>query len=169
MLILLLPYLAGLVYRQLLPLPGGDLPVLMPLLGIWAIQGSHAGLASLGTFWGYVVSPVHLCQLLTVEYFKVPLGAVLPPYGLDRRRGLRPYPLFFLTLLSQRIQGALIFPGSCFPFTGEMNRPAGGCLKAKTLMLGINANYRNIYTNKRPDDVFSSTFKEGNMIWRAIS
>ncbi|NLZ32320.1 MAG: DUF401 family protein, partial [Firmicutes bacterium] len=35
-------------------------------------------LAYLGAFWGYVASPVHLCQLLTVEYFKVPLGAVLP-------------------------------------------------------------------------------------------
>ena len=78
LLILLFPYLAGLVTGSCYASLGLTLPVLMPLLGVTGNSTAMLALAYQGAFWGYVVSPVHLCQLLTVEYFKVTLGAVLP-------------------------------------------------------------------------------------------
>jgi len=78
LLILLFPYLAGLVTGSCYASLVLTLPVLVPLLGITGNSTAMLVLAYQGAFWGYVASPVHLCQLLTVEYFKVPLTAVLP-------------------------------------------------------------------------------------------
>ena len=78
MLIILLPYLGGIITGSCYASLGLTLPVLVPLLGMVGRPEAMLALAYLGAFWGYVASPVHLCQLLTVEYFKVPLGAVLP-------------------------------------------------------------------------------------------
>jgi len=78
LLILLFPYLAGLVTGSCYASLGLTLPVLVPLLGITGNSTAMLVLAYQGAFWGYVVSPVHLCQLLTAEYFKVPLTAILP-------------------------------------------------------------------------------------------
>ncbi len=78
LLILLFPYLGGMVTGNCYASLGLTLPVLIPLLGVTGNQTAMLALAYQSAFWGYVVSPVHLCQLLTVEYFKVPLTAVLP-------------------------------------------------------------------------------------------
>lgn len=81
LLILLFPYLAGMFTGNCYASLGLTLPVLIPLLGATGNPTAMLALAYQSAFWGYVVSPVHLCQLLTVEYFKVPLTAVLPHFA----------------------------------------------------------------------------------------
>jgi len=74
---LVIPYLAGLATGNQTPALGLSLPLLIPLVPGGAEGWPLLSLAYLSSLMGYVVSPVHLCPILTVEYFKVPLHVVL--------------------------------------------------------------------------------------------
>lgn len=78
LLMLLIPCLAGVLTGNCYAALALALPVLIPLLGTAGNPNAMLALAYQGAFWGYIVSPVHLCLLLTVEYFKVSLAAVIP-------------------------------------------------------------------------------------------
>jgi integral membrane protein (TIGR00529 family) len=78
LLILIFPYLAGIFTGNCYASLALTLPVLSPLLGVTGNSIAMLALAYQGSVWGYITSPVHLCQLLTIEYYKVPLTAVMP-------------------------------------------------------------------------------------------
>lgn len=78
LLMFFIPCLAGVLTGNCYAALALALPVLVPLLGAAGSPNAMLALAYQGAFWGYIVSPVHLCLLLTVEYFKVSLASVMP-------------------------------------------------------------------------------------------
>jgi len=73
----LVPMLVGLLTGITQAFVGVSFPVVMPLI---VAAGSHASaaaaLAYAGGFLGVLLSPVHLCLVLTYQYFKARLGGV---------------------------------------------------------------------------------------------
>jgi len=74
---LVIPYLTGIFIGHHIAAVALSLPLLMPLLPGGAEAWPFLGLIYLSSLMGYIISPLHLCPILTVEYFKVPLHVVL--------------------------------------------------------------------------------------------
>lgn len=77
--IVLLPFLAGLVSGITVAFIGSSFPILISLLqaGDSPVPLAAIILAFSAGFLGVMLSPVHLCLVLTAEYFRVGVGAVL--------------------------------------------------------------------------------------------
>ncbi len=74
---LIIPYLSGLATGNQIAALGISLPLLIPLIPAGMAGWPYLSLAYLASLMGYLVSPVHLCPVLTVEYFAVPLHKVI--------------------------------------------------------------------------------------------
>jgi len=73
-----LPFLVGLLTGVTQAYVGITFPLLAPLAAASGGELAHFSLAYMAGFLGVLLSPTHLCLLLTAEYFSVPLGAVYP-------------------------------------------------------------------------------------------
>lgn len=74
-----LPFLVGLVTGITIAVVGSAFPILIPLIQIIDPQGSlpaYMMLAMISGFTGVLLSPVHLCLILSNEYFGTTLGRV---------------------------------------------------------------------------------------------
>jgi hypothetical protein len=83
-----IPFIAGLMTGLTIAYVGITFPLLMPLMGGDAPSLGLVSLAFAGGFAGVMLSPVHLCLLLTRDYFEADLGRVY-------RRMLVPQVLVF--------------------------------------------------------------------------
>lgn len=70
------PFFTALVIGHHIGALGLSLPLLLPLLAAGAPGEVLMSLVFLSSLMGYVVSPLHLCQIVTVDYFNIPLTAV---------------------------------------------------------------------------------------------
>lgn len=89
--VLLLPMLAGFSLGNGVAAIGITFPLLMEVLPVGPERLGYIMLMSVGVFSGYFASPIHLCQLLTNEYFKVQLMDVYKEYA---------FPLLALIIFS---------------------------------------------------------------------
>lgn len=85
-----LPWLAGFLSANNTSAIGITLPILMPALALVANPIALLMLLYASSFIGYLVSPLHLCQVLTVEYFSVKIHSLY-------RRYLIPMPATLVT------------------------------------------------------------------------
>lgn len=76
-LLVVLPYLTGIMTGNNAASLGITLPILMPFLGIGTSLMGQLGIIFVSSYAGYLGSPVHLCTYLTCEYFESPLGQVV--------------------------------------------------------------------------------------------
>jgi integral membrane protein (TIGR00529 family) len=74
-----LPFLIGFVSASQTASIGITFPLLLPLVAPEA-GPAVAVLVFTSSFLAYLISPLHLCQVLTVEYFKVRLSSVYREY-----------------------------------------------------------------------------------------
>ena len=74
---LIIPYLSGVVTGNQIAALGVSLPLLLPLLPGGEAEWPMLSLAYLSSLMGYMVSPLHLCPVLTADFFKVHLHVVL--------------------------------------------------------------------------------------------
>ncbi len=72
LLVVVLPFLVSLILGQGSSAMGVALPLILPLTVSLGATGPTV-VAFLAAFVAYMISPVHLCQLLTMQYFKVKL------------------------------------------------------------------------------------------------
>ncbi|MBE9513569.1 MAG: DUF401 family protein, partial [Chloroflexi bacterium] len=82
--LVVLPLLIGFATGLSLPFVGISFPLLLPFMTSGSEVSSYAILLAYASgAVGYLLSPLHLCLILTTEYFKAPLGMVyrylLPP------------------------------------------------------------------------------------------
>ncbi len=82
LIVVVLPLIIGLTSGSNTSAIGVTLPLLLPIMQ----QSEHmmvlmAGVYS-ASFLGYYMSPLHLCQVLTLEYFKVKIGDLYKVYRL---------------------------------------------------------------------------------------
>lgn len=84
-----LPFLVGMVAGINVAFVGSTFPLLLGLLDTLGMQGQvipYLILATYAGFTGVMVSPIHICFVLTCEYFGCDLGRtwrkLLPPCGL---------------------------------------------------------------------------------------
>ncbi len=75
--VILLPFLSGLATGNCLAALGISFPVLYPMLDPAGSIYIMMAIIYLSSLWGYISSPVHLCLVLTVEYFEVSLTTVI--------------------------------------------------------------------------------------------
>ena len=87
----LVPMLVGLLTGITQAFVGVTFPVVMPFILASRSPGSAAALAYAGGFLGVLLSPVHLCLVLTYQYFKARLGRVYY---------LMIFPSLFVTLVA---------------------------------------------------------------------
>ncbi len=85
-LIILIPFFAGLTMGVSLGFAGSALPVVVALLGVSPSFGTLMGsllLAYASGFMGTMLSPLHVCMIVTCEYYKTGLTqsfrAIIPP------------------------------------------------------------------------------------------
>ncbi|MGI6344548.1 MAG: DUF401 family protein [Bacillota bacterium] len=102
MIVILLPALVGLVSASATSSIGITLPLLLPALQ----QSGHLTLfcaaAYAAAYLGYYASPLHLCQVLTLEFFDVKLDRLYRAYAL-------PVPAMWLTLIGIVVVGRWIW------------------------------------------------------------
>lgn len=65
-----IPFFVGFVTGVTPAFVGISLPVLLPIIGTSSPDLTYVMLAYAGGFSGYLLSPVHLCLVVTVQYFK---------------------------------------------------------------------------------------------------
>jgi integral membrane protein (TIGR00529 family) len=88
----LVPMLVGLLTGITQAFVGVSFPVVMPfIVGAGSHASAAAALAYAGGFLGVLLSPVHLCLVLTYQYFKARLGGVYY---------LMIFPCLFVTLVA---------------------------------------------------------------------
>lgn len=87
-----LPCLTGFLSASTSSAIGITLPFLAPALALVANPLPLIMLLYASSFMGYLASPLHLCQVLTLEYFNVPIIDLYREYVL-------PLPLTFLTII----------------------------------------------------------------------
>ncbi|MFP4456573.1 MAG: DUF401 family protein [Clostridia bacterium] len=75
-----LPLVTGLLSASTTSAIGVTLPILLPALSVSANPVPLIMLAYSSSFLGYLVSPLHLCQILTLEYFKVKISDLYREY-----------------------------------------------------------------------------------------
>ncbi len=94
-------FIIGSLFGHLPGAIGVGFPVLLPLLPV--INVRTVGLLFLFLFLGYYTSPIHLCIILTVEYFKIDLKSFY-------RRMFKPFSLLLASIvLWLLISGAFFF------------------------------------------------------------
>lgn len=98
LIIIILPLAVGTVSASATSAVGITLPMLLPALN----DSGHLLLFSAGiyasAFLGYFVSPLHLCQVLTLEFFRVKINQLYRVYAL-------PLTAMWLTLIALVIIG----------------------------------------------------------------
>jgi hypothetical protein len=77
-----LPLLTGMLSASTTSAIGVTLPILLPALSVTANPVPLIMLAYSSSFLGYLVSPLHLCQILTLEYFKIKITDLYREYLL---------------------------------------------------------------------------------------
>jgi len=77
-----LPLITGLLSASTTSAIGVTLPILLPALSVSANPVPLIMLAYSSSFLGYLVSPLHLCQILTLEYFKVRVSDLYKEYAI---------------------------------------------------------------------------------------
>ena len=77
-----LPWLTGFLSASTTSAIGITLPILMPALALSDKPIPLIMLLYSSAFLGYLVSPLHLCQVLTLEYFKVKISDLYKEYKL---------------------------------------------------------------------------------------
>ncbi len=77
-----LPLVTGLLSASTTSAIGVTLPILLPALSVSANPIPLIMLAYSSSFLGYLVSPLHLCQILTLEYFKVKISDLYKEYAI---------------------------------------------------------------------------------------
>jgi hypothetical protein len=75
-----LPLVTGLLSASTTSAIGVTLPILLPALSVSANPVPLIMLAYTSSFLGYLVSPLHLCQILTLEYFKIKISDLYKEY-----------------------------------------------------------------------------------------
>lgn len=81
LILVVLPYVTGLMIGNNAASLGVALPVLLPLLGASPAMGP-LGLIFVSSYVGYLGSPIHLCTFLTNEFFGSNLGGVIIKFNL---------------------------------------------------------------------------------------
>lgn len=76
LILILIPFIAGLMTGLTVAYVGITFPLLMPLLGGDAPSPGLVALAFGSGFAGVMLSPVHLCYVLTCDYFQVDIARV---------------------------------------------------------------------------------------------
>ncbi len=80
--ICLLPFISGIVTGIAVGYVGASMPLVVPLLSGMGLSGmeylAHGGLAFVCGFFGMMLSPLHLCFLLSRDYFKCTLASCYP-------------------------------------------------------------------------------------------
>ena len=77
-LVITIPFLVGLITGSELGCIGVTFPIFIPLLP--EVTVPMVSLLYVGAFLGYVISPLHLCVVLTAEYFHARLGPIIKMY-----------------------------------------------------------------------------------------
>ncbi len=75
-----LPWLTGFLSASATSAIGITLPLLLPALALSSNPLPYVMLMYSSAFMGYLVSPLHLCQVLTLEYFKVKISELYREY-----------------------------------------------------------------------------------------
>ena len=98
LLVALIPFVAGLVTGLTVGYVGITFPLLLPLMGAGTPSPGLASLAFAAGFTGVMLSPVHLCYVLTCEYFHADVARVyrrlLLPSALVLAAAVLPLILF---------------------------------------------------------------------------
>jgi integral membrane protein (TIGR00529 family) len=76
LLLFLIPFIAGIMTGLTVGYVGITFPLLLPLMGTSAPSPALVALAFGSGFAGVMLSPVHLCYVLTCEYFKADIAKV---------------------------------------------------------------------------------------------
>lgn len=74
--LILIPFLAGVMTGLTVGYVGITFPLLLPLMGAAVPSPGLVALAFASGFAGVMLSPVHLCYVLTCEYFQVDIATV---------------------------------------------------------------------------------------------
>jgi len=74
--LILIPFVAGVMTGLTVGYVGITFPLLLPLMGVAAPSPGLVALAFASGFAGVMLSPVHLCYVLTCEYFQVDIAKV---------------------------------------------------------------------------------------------
>ena len=74
--LILIPFVAGVMTGLTVGYVGITFPLLLPLMGSAAPSPGLVALAFASGFAGVMLSPVHLCYILTCEYFQVDIARV---------------------------------------------------------------------------------------------
>ncbi|MFP3872453.1 MAG: DUF401 family protein [Candidatus Natronoplasma sp.] len=101
-LVLTASYIIGMLFGHLPGAVGVGFPVLLPLLPVVNLQ--TVGMVFLFIFLGYFSSPIHLCIILTIEYF-----------GIDLKSFYRRMIVSFIVLVSAVVVWMLV-SGTFFIF-----------------------------------------------------
>ena len=76
LLLFLIPFIAGLMTGLTVGYVGITFPLLLPLMGVSTPSPALVALAFGSGFAGVMLSPVHLCYVLTCEYFHADIAKV---------------------------------------------------------------------------------------------
>lgn len=76
LLLFIIPFIAGIMTGLTVGFVGITFPLLLPLMGISSPSPALVSLAFASGFAGVMLSPVHLCYVLTCEYFKADIAKV---------------------------------------------------------------------------------------------
>lgn len=74
--LILIPFIAGVMTGLTVGYVGITFPLLLPLMGQPSVSPGLAALAFGSGFAGVMLSPVHLCYVLTCEYFQVDIARI---------------------------------------------------------------------------------------------
>ena len=74
--LILIPFVAGVMTGLTVGYVGITFPLLLPLMGVASPSPGLVALAFASGFAGVMLSPVHLCYVLTCEYFQVDIAKV---------------------------------------------------------------------------------------------
>jgi hypothetical protein len=75
-LFIIIPFLVGLVSGLTIAPVGVAFPILFPLIDLTGNGIGYVVLAYASGFAGVILSPVHLCLILTREYFHAEMGGI---------------------------------------------------------------------------------------------
>ncbi len=73
-----IPFLIGLITANQSTTVGVTFPLLLPMVPPGAGRVPYAMLAFVSSYAAYFLSPLHLCQVLTLQYFRTTLAKVYP-------------------------------------------------------------------------------------------
>jgi len=81
-LVVVIPYIAGMVSGSPFASIGIAVPLFLPILPDTELGVYYLALVFVGSLAGYFASPLHMCTILTVEYFKASLATVIKELNL---------------------------------------------------------------------------------------